>query len=63
LNQLDEWRAQERELEEEPDWTDTVCKDFLKLPHWDDQVQELVNLDQSEDPRASKAFAKKNILI
>lgn len=65
LDQLDEWRAQVREYEKEPAWTESVpsCKEILRIPHWDNDAREFVTIDGFEDNRASKEFKKKNILI
>jgi hypothetical protein len=65
LDQLDEWRAQEREYEKEPEWTAGVppCKQVLKIPHWENNLRKFVSIDGFGDKRASQEFAKKNILI
>jgi hypothetical protein len=65
MDQLDEWRAQERELEKEPEWTANVppCEQVLKIPHWDNDVRDFVTIDGFDDERASREFAKKNVLI
>jgi len=64
-DQLDEWRAREREYEKEPDWASCVppCKQLLKIPHWNNDLREFVSIDGFDDHRASQEFAKKNILI
>jgi hypothetical protein len=64
-DQLDEWRAREREYEKEPDWASSVppCKELLKIPHWNNDLRDFVSIDGFDDHRASQEFAKKNILI
>lgn len=62
---LDEWRAQERRIEEAPQWASAVpaVSDTLSIPHWDNDVRDFVTLTGFEDPSCSKEFAAKNILI
>jgi hypothetical protein len=65
MDQLDEWKMQDRKHEKEPAWTEGVssCNEILKIPHWDNSVREFVTIDGFEDSRASKEFGKMNILI
>lgn len=62
---LEEWKAQEREYEREPNWVTGVSRldTTLAIPHWDNEKRDFVPLDGFEDEKASKEFAKKNILI
>lgn len=64
-DQLDEWKAQEREYEQIPLWTKSVAKlkDTLAIPHWDNSKRDFVPLDGFESEKASKQFAEKNVLI
>jgi hypothetical protein len=64
-DQLEEWRSRGREYEMEPEWTEGVPQldQRLAIPHWDNDKREFVPLDASETTKASKEFAKKNILI
>lgn len=64
-DQLDEWRSHEREYEREPAWAGSVpaLHGQLAIPHWDNDKREFVALDGFKDTKASKEFAKKNILI
>ena len=64
-DQLDKWRAQEREYEKEPSWTKEVprLQDVLAIPHWENDRREFVTLDGFEPGKASNEFTKKNILI
>ncbi|KAK7419377.1 hypothetical protein QQX98_003329 [Neonectria punicea] len=60
---LDEWRAQEREYEEEPAWVDGVPRltATLAIPHWNNKKRDFVPLESFD--HASKEFSRKNILI
>ncbi|KAF4448392.1 hypothetical protein F53441_8200 [Fusarium austroafricanum] len=60
---LEEWRAQERQYEEEPAWTNDVPRlaATLAIPHWDNDKRDFVSLESFE--HASREFARKNILI
>jgi len=64
-DQLDEWRAKERQYETAPPWIEAVpsLEQTLTIPHWDNSKRDFVALDSLEDERASKQFAAKNILI
>ena len=59
-DQLDVWRSQEREYEKEPEWVTGVPKleETLAIPHWDNDQKSFVVLNNFNDSRASKAFAK-----
>lgn len=60
---LAEWRAQEREYEEEPAWVNAVppLAATLAIPHWDNSKRDFIPLESFE--RGSRAFSRKNILI
>lgn len=64
-DQLEEWRSQDRQYETEPEWTEGVAPldERLAIPHWDNDKRDFVPLDHSDTTKASKEFAKKNILI
>lgn len=64
-DQLDQWRAQERKYEREPEWVSTVPRlgITLAIPHWDDDQSKFVVLENFDDWRASMDFARKNVLI
>jgi hypothetical protein len=63
MDQLDEWRAQEREYEKEPEWTANVppCEQVLKILHWENDLRKFVSIDGFDDKRASQEFAKKKM--
>lgn len=64
-DQLEEWRAQERKYEEEPEWVASVLRlsEVLAIPHWDNKKRDFVPLEGFEDSRASQECATKNVLI
>lgn len=62
---LEEWQAQERKYEEEPQWVEGVPRlpETLAILHWDNDKRDFVPLDGFEENKASPEFARKNILI
>ncbi|OTB04341.1 hypothetical protein M426DRAFT_22962 [Hypoxylon sp. CI-4A] len=62
---LNEWRAQERQYEEQPSWVQAVPRlpEVLAIPHWDNGKRDFVPLGGFEQTNASPEFARKNILI
>ncbi|RMD39361.1 hypothetical protein DV735_g5758, partial [Chaetothyriales sp. CBS 134920] len=63
FDMLEEWRAQERQYEEEPAWVSEVPRlaATLAIPHWDNNKRDFVCLQSFKG--ASSAFLSKNILI
>ncbi|KAG8159618.1 hypothetical protein KVR01_010255 [Diaporthe batatas] len=64
-DQLDEWKAQERKYEQEPDWVARVpaLAQPLAIPHWDNDRRDFVPLESFDDIRASPECATMNVLI
>lgn len=64
-DQLDEWKAQERIYEQEPDWVARVppLAEPLAIPHWDNDKRDFVPLESFDDIRASPECATLNVLI
>lgn len=62
---LDEWRKQERALEQEPKWVEEIppFENVLAIPHWDNDKRDFVALESFDDIRVSPQCADKNILI
>lgn len=60
---MDEWRNQDRKLEEEPSWVHEVpaLSETLAIPHWDNDQRDFVPLKSFEN--ASAHFSRKNILL
>lgn len=62
---LEEWRKQERTLEQQPEWVAKIppLANTLAIPHWDNEKRDFIMLKDFEDDRASPECAGKNVLV